>query len=119
MKGGGVVPVLLSDFASMSTSRLRLQKMMPFVSASPSEPMRRRRMSRLSLSVVSLLPGACLTTNWSTDGLRDSGLSCNFHADGIGEKFRVSRVISGAMVAEKNSVWRVKGTNLKMRSMSG
>ncbi len=31
----------------------------------------------------------------------------------------VIRVISGAIVAEKNRVWRVKGTILKMRSMSG
>ena len=31
----------------------------------------------------------------------------------------MSRVISGGMVAEKNSVWRVKGTSLQMRSMSG
>ena len=31
----------------------------------------------------------------------------------------MSRVISGGIVAEKNSVCRVKGTSLKMRSMSG
>ncbi len=31
----------------------------------------------------------------------------------------VMRVISGAIVAEKNSVCRVNGTSLKMRSMSG
>ncbi len=31
----------------------------------------------------------------------------------------MSRVISGGMVAEKNSVWRVNGTSLQMRSMSG
>ena len=29
------------------------------------------------------------------------------------------RVISGGMVAEKKSVWRVNGISLKMRSMSG
>ena len=38
---------------------------------------------------------------------------------GLCRKVSVIRVISGAIVAEKNSVWRVKGTSLKMRSMSG
>src|ERR1700722_16477540 len=38
---------------------------------------------------------------------------------GLGRKASARRVISGGMVAEKNSVWRVNGTSLQMRSMSG
>ncbi len=38
---------------------------------------------------------------------------------GLCRNCSVSRVISGGMVAEKNSVWRVNGTSLQMRSMSG
>ena len=38
---------------------------------------------------------------------------------GLCRNVSVRRVISGGMVAEKNSVWRVKGTSLQMRSMSG
>ncbi len=38
---------------------------------------------------------------------------------GLCRNVSVSRVISGGMVAEKNSVWRVNGTSLQMRSMSG
>ena len=38
---------------------------------------------------------------------------------GLDRNSFVIRSISGAMVAEKNSVWRVKGVSLKMRSISG
>ena len=38
---------------------------------------------------------------------------------GLCRKASASRWISGGMVAEKNSVWRVKGTSFTMRSMSG
>jgi hypothetical protein len=38
---------------------------------------------------------------------------------GFDRKVLVIRSISGAMVAEKNSVWRVKGVRPKMRSISG
>ena len=38
---------------------------------------------------------------------------------GLDRKVLVMRSISGAMVAEKNSVWRVKGVRPKMRSISG
>ena len=38
---------------------------------------------------------------------------------GFCKKASVSRVISGGIVAEKNSVCRVNGTSLQMRSMSG
>ena len=38
---------------------------------------------------------------------------------GLCRNVSARRVISGGMVAEKNSVWRVNGTSLQMRSMSG
>ena len=38
---------------------------------------------------------------------------------GLWRKASARRVISGGIVAEKNSVWRVNGTSLQMRSMSG
>ena len=38
---------------------------------------------------------------------------------GLCRKVSVSRVISGGIVAEKNKVWRVNGTSLQIRSMSG
>ncbi len=38
---------------------------------------------------------------------------------GLCRNWLVRRWISGGMVAEKNSVWRVKGRSLQMRSMSG
>ena len=38
---------------------------------------------------------------------------------GLWRNVSTRRVISGGIVAEKNSVWRVKGTSLQMRSMSG
>ena len=38
---------------------------------------------------------------------------------GLCRKVSAMRWISGGMVAVKNSVWRVNGTSLPMRSMSG
>ena len=38
---------------------------------------------------------------------------------GLDRNWSASRLISGGMVAEKNSVWRVGGSSLQMRSMSG
>ena len=111
-------PCFFSDLASTSTSILRLQKMMPLVSASPSETISRRSTSRFSEAPVSLRRGVCLTTAcrivsevvaWRATSTRT----------GLCRNSSVIRVISGAMVAEKNNVCRVKGTSLKMRSMSG
>jgi hypothetical protein len=55
--------------------------------------------------------------------LRDRGgrrrRARHFDAHRIVQEGSVRRVISGGMVAEKNSVWRVNGSSLQMRSMSG
>ena len=112
-------PCFFSDLATTSTSTLRLQKMMPLVSASPSPSISARSTSRFSLSAVSLRRGVCLHHalvdrlggRWPGGRPR--------RGPGCAGRSWVIRVISGAIVAEKNSVWRVNGTSLKMRSMSG
>ena len=58
-------PWRFSDFATTSTSILRLQKMMPLVRLSPSARIRRRSTSRFSAAAVSLRRGVCLTTHCS------------------------------------------------------
>ena len=78
----------------------------------------RRSTSRFSALAVSLRRGVWWTTYWSMVSEVVAWRATSTRT-GLCRKVSVIRVISGAIVAEKNSVWRVKGTSLKMRSMSG
>ena len=102
----------------MSTSVLRLQKMMALVQRSPSPSIRALSSLRFSVSARSLLDGLNIATTWS---MVSDAVACRATSTRAGalRKVLVSRSISGAMVAEKNRVWRVNGVRLKIRSMSG
>ncbi len=99
-------------------SRLRLQKMMQLRNASPSASISARRLSRFSRSAPSLRLGVSWTTRCVTDSAAVAWRATSTRT-GFDRKVCVSRVISGGMVAEKNSVWRVNGVRLKIFSMSG
>ena len=102
----------------MSTSVLRLQKMMAFFSPSPSESISARSSSRFCLAVWSLRVGVSSTSRWVIVSLVVAWRATSIRS-GACRKVSVIRSISGAMVAEKNSVCRVKGVSWKIRSMSG
>ena len=55
---------------------------------------------------------------WLTFSLVEEGGATSTRA-GAERNCCVRRVISGGMVAEKNKVWRVKGSNFTIRSISG
>ena len=75
--------------------------------------MRRRRVSRLSCGSRPVL-----TSNWVVVATVVAGRETSTFT-GLCRNCSVMRRISGGMVAVKNSVWRVNGTSLQMRSMSG
>ena len=102
--GAASKPWRFSERATTSTSVLRLQKMMPL---------------RTSLTLVirrGVLRGACgsppgsMMTRWSIV-VAVGGGACGFDALRVERNCSVRRVISGGMVAEKKSVWRVKGVS--------
>ena len=92
--------------------------MMAFLQASPSLSISARSRARFSLASRSRRLGLNITTPWVmfSDVVAWRATSMRSGAD---RNVLVMRSISGAMVAEKNSVWRVKGVRLKMRSISG
>ena len=102
----------------MSTSVLRLQKMMAFFRPSPSARIRARSNSRFCLAVWSLRVGVISTSFWVIVSLVVAWRATSIRS-GECRKVSVMRSISGAMVALKNSVWRVNGVSWKMRSISG
>ena len=102
-------PCRCSDLYSMSTSRLRLQKINAFCTS--SDRTSRRSASRLSVSAtrasLAMMVGA-------TDAALETVIVLGFFRNASD-----SRRISGAMVAEKNSVCRLAGSMATMRSTSG
>jgi hypothetical protein len=103
--------VLLERAEQFGTSRLRLQKMMPFFRFSWLR-IRSRSASRFSKSFFGRRPGAGSPSSRSRrrgPPRRGPGMQ-----ELVGERW-----ISGGMVAEKNSVCRVNGISLTIRSMSG
>ena len=111
-------PWLFIDFINISTSILRLQNIIPFLHLFPSLSIISRNKFRFSLNDRSLRLGlneitpcvivseivACFATSILTGAERNSS---------------VILVISGAIVAEKNSVCLVNGVNLNILSISG
>ena len=121
--GAASYPCALSDLATMSTSVLRLQKMIAFFSppvsvSGPSASISARSNSRFCFAVWSLRVGVSSTSFWVivSDVVAWRATSMR---SGACRKVFVIRSISGAMVALKNSVCRVKGVSWKMRSISG
>ncbi len=102
-------PCLSRDFSRISTSRLRLQKISAFCTS--SERISRRSASRLSCSFTSTSPEVMVVA--TVAGLE------TVIVFGLFRKASARRRISGAMVAEKNSVWRLAGSMVTMRSISG
>ena len=78
-----------------------------------AERIRRRSVSRLSCGSRPVLTSCCVMVATVVAGRETSTRT------GLCRNCSVMRWISGGMVAEKNSVWRVNGTSLQMRSMSG
>src|SRR6516164_3935717 len=105
-------PWRTSERCSAATSRLRLQKMIALVKPS-AERMTRRSVSRLSCGSRPVL-----TSNWVVVATVVAGRETSTFT-GLCRNCSVMRRISGGMVAVKNNVWRVNGTSLQMRSMSG
>ena len=106
-------PCCSSERCSSATSRLRLQKMMAFLKPSAVR-IRRRSVSRLSSGSRPVLDQKL------RDGRGGGGAAARpRRAPDCAGNCSVMRWISGGMVAVKNSVWRVNGTSLQMRSMSG
>ncbi len=97
---------------------MRLQKTMALVQASPSASIRARRTARFSVAWRSLRLARNITTACS---MVSDAVACRATSTfaGFDRNVLVIRSISGAMVAEKNKVWRVKGVRPKMRSISG
>ena len=93
----------------MSTSRLRLQKISAFCTFCVR--ISRRSASRLSCSATSARPSTIVV---ATEAGRETAISF-----GLCRKASPRRRISGPMVAEKNSVCRVRGSSATMRSTSG
>ena len=101
-----------SERCSWATSVLRLQKMMAFLKLSAAR-IRRRSMSRFSCGLRPLLTRSWVVVATVVAGRETSTLT------GLCRNCPVMRWISGGIVAVKNRVWRVNGTSLQMRSMSG
>ena len=111
-------PYFFMDLATVSTSTLRLQKMIAFLQFSPSPSIRSRRSLRFSVPSRSLREPLNMTTDWVMFSDVVAWRATSMRA-GFERNVFVMRSISGAMVAEKKSVWRVNGVRLKMRSISG
>jgi len=77
------------------------------------ERIRRRKVSRLSCD-----SRPDLARSWVVVATVVAGFATSTRT-GLCRNCSVMRRISGGMVAVKNKVWRVKGTSLQMRSMSG
>ncbi len=86
----------------MSTSRLRLQKISAFLTCSLR--IRRRSASRF-------MSDDTTTRCWATVAEVEAGGATEI-SFGLLRKASARRRISGAMVAEKNSVWRMRGSRL-------
>jgi hypothetical protein len=89
---------------------LRLQKMMALVQASPSASMSARRIARFSVASASRREARKWTTDWVMVSDAVAWRATSIRA-GLVRKVLVIRSISGAIVAEKNSVCRVKGVS--------
>ena len=76
------------------------------------------RMRRRSVSRLSCGSRPVLTSSWVVVATVVAGRETSTFT-GLCRNCSVMRRISGGMVAVKNSVWRVNGTSLQMRSMSG
>ena len=98
-----------SDLYSTSASRLRLQKISAFCTSSLRISL--RSASRLSCSATRARPATMVV---ATEAARDTVMVLGFCRNASDR-----RRISGAMVAEKNSVCRVFGSRETMRSTSG
>ena len=102
-------PCLVSDLNSTSTSRLRLQKISALRTSATLISVRSAR--RLSASSTTAKPA---TMVGATLAALDTVISLGFCRNASAR-----RLISGAMVAEKNSVWRIGETNETIFSTSG
>ena len=102
-------PCCFSDLNSTSTSRLRLQKIRAFCTS--SDRISRRSASRFSNGSTTVSPATMVL---ATLAGRLTVISLGFC-----RKASARRRISGAMVAEKNSVWRVRGRKPTIFSTSG
>ena len=92
--------------------------MIAFFSLSPSASISARSNSRFCLAVWSRRVGVISISFWVIVSLAVACRATSIRS-GVCRKVFVIRSISGAMVALKNRVWRVKGVSWKMRSMSG
>ena len=102
-----------SERWSVATSRLRLQKMIAFF-----EPGRPSGSGAAACRASRAARGRTSTSSWMVVATVVAGRATSTRT-GLCRNCSVMRRISGGMVAVKNSVWRVKGTSLQMRSMSG
>ena len=91
---------------------------MALVRLSPSALISARKTARFSVKLRSLRVGVKANSFCSIEVLVVAWRATSTLA-GLLRKALVIRSISGAMVAEKNSVWRVLGVIWKMRSISG
>ena len=99
----------VSDLCRMSTSLLRLQKISAFCTFCVR--ISRRSASRLSCSATSARPSVIVV---ATEAGRETAISF-----GLCRNASARRRISGPIVAEKNSVCRVRGSSETIRSTSG
>ncbi len=109
MQRAGVELVLDSDLYRISTSILRLQKINAFCTF--SFRINRRSASRLSCSATSARPSVMVV---ATVADRETVISFGFCRNASAR-----RLISGPIVAEKNSVCRFFGSSETIRSTSG
>ena len=102
-------PCFLRSASTPPISRLRLQKMMALLTSSCAN--KRCKKSRFCDT-------STRTTAWRIFAPVDAGGAASMRC-GADKNRSANRVISGGMVAENNSVCRVKGTSPIMRSISG
>ena len=95
----------------MPTSRLRLQKMMAFLTS-----LRHHQLAQHFALGFAIVGGKFQPLH---DGAGGGGLGGDFDALGIVEEVLGQSLISGGMVAEKNKVWRAGGSRPQIRSISG
>ena len=106
------------DLATTSTSILRLQKIMALLQFSASLSIIPRKSARFSVPSRSLRLALNIMTDWVIVSDVVAARATSILA-GAERNIFVMRSISGAMVALKNKVCRVKGVSLKIRSISG
>ena len=102
----------------MSTSTLRLQNTIPFVSFSPSLAIMVLKRSRFFFGSDLRFSALKQITFWV---IFSEVVACRATSTSFGfcKNSCVMREISGAIVALKKSVWRVNGVSLNIRSISG